>query len=1061
MQITPHALALVRGEFPSQTAGAALRLISENGIQLFDQHDTRDGRMFQFTVITGTAAEDVNVTLLADRSIDVECSCGRPRCTHIAAGVLLALSGPATAVPAWRKELSAALPEPLADAEMCLFLSVVTPRRSRYDYRPQPSVPYLAARPGVRGSRGPWIKGNASWRHVDASRARPASERALGRIHRLWQLAQPEWYYETDWMPLADLPGGDVWPALEDLRSAGVPLISSGKAQHPVVFEDVPVDAAVTVVRHGKGLRLSAQAQQGGELVMDPDAFWIGEPPAVLARVTDPGSATERISLARLATPLSPLAHQLLRRGSALEVPAGDVTAFETEFLPRIQAGTRVVSPNGSYALPEPPRNTLVLTVQYSPPQLHLAWAWDRPAGIRDAAREASVHGAVLEAYAGHLAAHAPTAGSTAADPQALPADRTLGGASSVLFVTDVLPRLRELEGVRIVENTAPPEYRAARDAALVSAEVGGSGDWFDLHFTVTVDEEPVDFAELFTALSLDEPVFVLPSGTYFPLDGAEFATLREIIDEARALSDRPVTADAVRVNRHQLDLWNDLAELGILAAREAEWWLAVQSLADGDGVVPVDPPSTLRAELREYQATGYSWLHFLRTHGLGGILADDMGLGKTLQTIAMIETARLEAQAAGREMDPFLVVAPTSVVANWASECARFTPDLRITTISAMAGRRGEPLADAVAGAHVVLTSYALFRGEAEEYRGLQWSGLIVDEAQKIKNAASHGYRAARDLGAPFCLVLTGTPLENNLGELWALAALAAPGLLGSRPKFTEFYRTPIEKTQNTERLALLQRRLRPFLMRRTKELVATELPPKQEQVLAVELHPKHRRAYDVRFQRERQKVLGLVDDVEANRFQIFRSLMLLRQLALDPRLVDAGDAPSAKLEALEELVVEAAEEGHRVLILSQFTQFLTAARDRITAAGLGSQYLDGKTKDRAREINRFREGTDPAFFVSLQAGGFGLNLVEADYVVLLDPWWNPAVEAQAIDRAHRIGQTRPVIVYRLVAKDTIEQKVIALREAKAELFSRVLDGEGGFTPGTLTAEDVRGLLE
>ena len=525
MQITPEALALVRGEFPSQTAGAALRLISADSIQLFDRREIRGGRALRYTVINAHDLEDVNITLLSDGSIDVDCSCGLPRCAHIAAGVLLALSGSGAAVPAWRKELSAALPGPIADAEMCLFLSVVTPRRSGYDYRPEPSVPYLAARPGVRGVRGPWIKGKASWRHVDESRARSAGEKALGRIHRLWQLTQPDWYYEPDWMPLSALPGGDLWRALEDLHDTGIPLISSGKAQHPVILEDEPVDTFVTVVRRGKGLRLSAEAQQGGQPVADPDAFWVGDPPAVLARVTAPGAAAERISLARLTAPLTPLESTLIRRRSALDVPAKDVADFEAEFLPRIQVSARVFSPDASYALPEPPRNTLVLTIQYTAPQVHLSWAWNRPAGIRDTAHEASVYAAVIDAYGDQLSAAgsgSPGAGATAASPgEVVPADRALGAASGVLFVTEVLPRLRELDGVQIVEDTAPPEYRAAHDAALVKAEVGGSGDWFDLHFTVTVDGEHVDFAELFTALSLDEPVFVLPSGTYFPLDGA------------------------------------------------------------------------------------------------------------------------------------------------------------------------------------------------------------------------------------------------------------------------------------------------------------------------------------------------------------------------------------------------------------------------------------------------------------------------------------------------------------------------------------------------------------
>ncbi|MFT4259653.1 DEAD/DEAH box helicase [Microbacterium sp.] len=1046
MHFGHKALELANREFPASAVGAAMKLISAGDVQLFSELADTGVREFNYTVLTDRSIHDVNLAINADGTTDIMCSCGASRCAHLAAGVLLAFSADAKPVPSWHKELAPLLPTSTPAPESCLFITLVDPTRSRYSYG-APRSRYIGIRPGILGSRGLWIKGNTSWRNPPFHQATPRQASAVNRLQRLWESTQEHWYYDPEWIPLGNLPGEDLWATLIRIRDSGIPIVSTGKHQHPLVFEDTPINVSVTLARHGSSLRLAATTS-------DPPApdgsqtIWLGEPHAVRARVIDAGAPGELISLARVGHEIDRVTSHLLQREAALTIPASDIASFEAEFLPRIQAGTTLISPDGSYDLPEPPRNVLTLTLHYADPQLHLSWQWRRPSGIADAGHE---HAVTEEVNA--LLAELPNA-PTAHD---IPADRILGAAASVLFVTEILPKIRELDDIEIIEQSAPPEYRAARENALVSAELGHSGDWFDLHFTVTVDEEPVDFADLFTALSLDDPIFVLPSGTYFPLDGPEFQKLREIIEEARALGDRPVAqSDSIRVNRSQLDLWNDLAELGVVAAREAEWWLAVQSLADGEGVSPVDPPSTLQATLRDYQQLGFSWLHFLRTHGLGGILADDMGLGKTLQTIAMLETARVE----NPDMKPFLVVAPTSVVANWASECARFAPELKIAIITAMESRRGERLADAVAGAHVVITSYTLFRSEAEQYRALEWSGLILDEAQRIKNAASHGYRAARDLGAPFCLVITGTPLENNLGELWALAALAAPGLLGSQKKFTEFYRKPIEKLKDADRLALLQRRLRPFLLRRTKELVATELPPKQEQVLSIELHPKHRRLYDVRFQRERQKVLGLVDDVEANRFQIFRSLMLLRQLALDPSLVDEGEAPSAKLEALEELIVEAAEEGHRVLVLSQFTQFLGAARDHISAAGIPSQYLDGKTTNRPAVISRFREGTEPVFFVSLHAGGVGLNLVEADYVVLLDPWWNPAVEAQAIDRAHRIGQTRPVIVYRLVAKDTIEQKVIALRESKAELFARVLDGEGEFTPGTLTAEDVRGLL-
>ncbi|MFT4051450.1 MAG: SNF2-related protein [Microbacterium sp.] len=1057
MNLSPAALQLVRHEFPPHVVAQALHAVSTRVMAQYDATEHAGARELAYIQPSGNRIATVHITLYRDAEVEGYCDCGMPRCAHLATALLLAISDGAAAPAAWRRELDELLPAPAASVDACLFISVISPKHRYYG---EPREPYLAARPGTLGTRGKWIKGDRTWRRIGQDAGRTPVEKELASLLRLWQVSGNRWQGEPDWLELHSMPGHEIWERLTRLRERGVALVAGGAQQRPVVLDEIPLDASITATREGDSLALGAAIARAGEPVSPVGAYFVGDPVGIVARVTDAGAGAEQVTLTPLTAPLPPLARRLATRGQPLVVPASDITDFEAEFLPRLQAEVPVVSPDDSYAVPAPARAELVLSVRYAPPQAHLTWAWRRPGGLVDADFEREVRARAEAVLAEHLpGGSTPGAASTdAGATTTAPADRTLGASAAALFVTEVLPRLRELDGIRVVEDTEPPAYRAAEEAARVTASVEGAGDWFDLHFAVSIGDEAVDFADLFTALTLEEPLFVLPSGTFFPLDGPEFASLRAIIDEARALSDRPsASADTVRLNRHHVDLWSELDDLGVVAAREAEWWLAMQSLGEGEGVVPVEPPASLRAQLRDYQLAGFSWLHFLRTHGLGGILADDMGLGKTLQTIAMMEAARV----ADPEMKPFLVVAPTSVVGNWETELARFAPELRVATISAMQSRRGATLTEAIADAHVVITSYALFRLEAEDYRALEWSALVIDEAQKIKNPAAQGYRAARDLGAPVCFVLTGTPLENNLLELWALSALAAPGLLGNRTKFTEFYRNPIEKGRDADRLALLRRRLRPFLLRRTKELVASELPPKQEQVLTVDLHPRHRKTYDVRFQRERQRVLGLVDDLEANRFEILKSLTLLRQLALDPALVDAGDAPSAKLEALVELIAEAAEEGHRVLVLSQFTRFLRSAREHAEAAGIRSQYLDGSTTDRPAVIRAFREGGDPAFFISLQAGGVGLNLVEADYVVLLDPWWNPAVEAQAIDRAHRIGQDRPVIVYRIVAKDTIEQKVIALRESKAELFARVLDGEGGFTQGALTAGDIRGLLE
>ncbi len=297
---------------------------------------------------------------------------------------------------------------------------------------------------------------------------------------------------------------------------------------------------------------------------------------------------------------------------------------------------------------------------------------------------------------------------------------------------------------------------------------------------------------------------------------------------------------------------------------------------------------------------------------------------------------------------------------------------------------------------------------------------------------------------------------------ELWSLLSITAPGLFASPVRFAEQYRAPIEQAHNREALDRLRRRVKPLMMRRTKQQVAADLPDKQEQVIEVALNPKHRRIYHTHLQRERQKVLGLLGDLEKNRFEIFRSLTLLRQASLDVTLIDPSytGVASTKLDVLMELLTEIVSEGHRTLIFSQFTRFLAAARERLEADGIEYCYLDGSTRDRGAVLAEFKSGTAPVFLISLKAGGFGLNLTEADYCILLDPWWNPATEAQAVDRVHRIGQTKQVMVYRLVAKDTIEEKVMALKATKAALFGSIMDG-GEFSTGRLTAADIHGLLD
>jgi SNF2 family DNA or RNA helicase len=393
--------------------------------------------------------------------------------------------------------------------------------------------------------------------------------------------------------------------------------------------------------------------------------------------------------------------------------------------------------------------------------------------------------------------------------------------------------------------------------------------------------------------------------------------------------------------------------------------------------------------------------------------------------------------------------------------EAARFAPGLRVVAVTETERKRGTALRGEVAGAHLAVTSYALFRIDERSWAELPWSGLVLDEAQFVKNHRARTYRCARLLPAPVKLALTGTPLENSVMDLWAIMSIVAPGLFPDPQRFSDTYRIPVEREGNAERLAQLRRRIRPLVLRRTKEVVAADLPPKTEQVLEVVLEPRHEKLYQTHLQRERTKVLGLVEDMSKNRMTIFRSLTLLRQLSLDPALVDQdySDVRSSKAEVFLENLREVVAEGHRVLVFSQFTRFLRTIRDRLTAEGIEWVYLDGHTRNRDARIEEWRAGTAPVFLISLKAGGFGLTLTEADYVFVLDPWWNPASEAQAVDRAHRIGQDKPVVVYRLVAVGTIEEKVMELKARKQALFSRVVD-DGALASGALTADDVRGLF-
>ncbi|MFN9040340.1 MAG: DEAD/DEAH box helicase, partial [Planctomyces sp.] len=454
-------------------------------------------------------------------------------------------------------------------------------------------------------------------------------------------------------------------------------------------------------------------------------------------------------------------------------------------------------------------------------------------------------------------------------------------------------------------------------------------------------------------------------------------------------------------------------------------------------GLEQVEVPATFVGQLRGYQREGLSWLKFLGDFNFGGCLADDMGLGKTVQFLAML-LRRLEDV---KSPPPSLVVVPRSLMFNWSSECGRFAPGLRVMEYTGL--ERANSRAD-FSRHHLILTTYGTVRRDIAVLKDIDFDYVVLDEAQTIKNPSSQIARASRLLKANFRLALSGTPIENNAGDLWSIFEFLNPGMLGRSTAF----RTHIADPDSRESREMVAKGLRPFILRRTKKQVAAELPDRLEETIVCDMEPEQRRLYDELRLHYRDSLLGLVQEqgIAKTRMHVLEALLRLRQAACHPALLKRGDEsePYAKLDVLVPHLQELISEGHKALVFSQFTSMLSILREHLDRQGIVYEYLDGKTRDRKARVEHFQDDPAcPVFLISLKAGGLGLNLTAADYVFLLDPWWNPAVEAQAIDRAHRVGQTRTVFAYRLICRDTVEEKIAELQKQKRELADAILAGD------------------
>ncbi len=594
----------------------------------------------------------------------------------------------------------------------------------------------------------------------------------------------------------------------------------------------------------------------------------------------------------------------------------------------------------------------------------------------------------------------------------------------------------------------------SVRVASGSQAQVKTAIDWFEVEGRVLFDDVEVPIADALAALARGESSVLLPNGQFGLLPDEALAPWRQLVEFAERQQ------GSLRVKRSQAALLDAL-----LAARSDTAFAADQGftrlrdrLRDFRGVGARAAPAGFQGTLRPYQQQGLGWLWFLRELGLGGCLADDMGLGKTVQVLALLLDVHADATR-----QPSLLVVPRSLLDNWQREAARFTPDLRVLDFHGADRWARLQSAGGFSAFDLVVTTYGTVRSDAARFvqQEVRFEYVVLDEAQAIENAQSLTSKAVRLLVGEHRLALTGTPVQNHLGELWALFEFLAPGLLGKSRTFQQLLRAGRDGKGIDGKL--LQRALAPFLLRRTKAEVLPDLPPKQEQTILCELDGRQQQAYAA-LRAHYQKVLlgkgGKLGPQE--RFVALEALLRLRQVACHEGLVDparrADDA--AKLDALLPMLRELVDGGHKALVFSQFTEFLGLVRERLDALDLRYEYLDGSTTKRQEAVDRFQaEDGPPLFLISLKAGGFGLNLTAADYVFLLDPWWNPAAEAQASDRAHRLGQARKVTVYRLIAKDTVEEKVVQLQEKKRALVDAVMGQDESLLAG-MTREDLAALL-
>jgi SNF2 family DNA or RNA helicase len=605
-------------------------------------------------------------------------------------------------------------------------------------------------------------------------------------------------------------------------------------------------------------------------------------------------------------------------------------------------------------------------------------------------------------------------------------------------WLFDQAGMLRE-KGIEIRQNAEGEQLHFEKPE--LSLDTKENGDWFDIQAIVKIGKYEIPFIKFKRHILQNIREYILPDGTHVLLPTEWFSDYRHLLEVADKDDDQ------LRIKRFQAGL---LFQLPSYTRKQH-----LQRLVDFETIDSMPKPKGLSADLRPYQQSGFDWLCFLEKYKYGGILSDDMGLGKTLQTLCFIQYLVEKGS-----QYPVLVIMPTSLIYNWHQEAAKFTPNLKILVYR---GLQREKEIENFNQYDLILTSYGVARNDEAQLSQCPFEYMILDESQIIKNYSSKTAQALRNYSVTRRLTLTGTPIENTTMDLWSQMNFLNPGLLGGETFFRNYYSNPIDKEGNPARAEKLRSLIKPFIIRRTKDQVATELPPKVEQVHYCEMTEEQTSCYEAEKSRYRNAFL---DDLKTkgaakSKFNLLAGLQKLRQIALHPEMVGYKKTPSGKFEELIRMTTEIVEKGSKVLIFSQFVKMLNILKKELKEKEIPFAYIDGSVKDRMEEVEKFQKDSDcQVFLISLKAGGTGLNLTAAEYVFILDPWWNPAAERQAADRAHRIGQDKTVFIYKFISKDTIEEKILKLQERKSRIAADLIQVEEDFFK-SLNEDDIKALLD